>query len=135
MMKKIALILSLVLLALPVAASEERVTSPDGRLVVTVSDEGAMPTYSVTYDGIPFLWRSPLGLKSDIGDFTQGVRLAGWLLEGPVTDDSETLPQVKRTRPCFTRSRLALQTFSLSCSNITIDFSTLLEMTKEDYQK
>ena len=32
MMKKIALILSLVLLALPVAASEERVTSPDGRL-------------------------------------------------------------------------------------------------------
>ena len=104
MMKKIALILSLVLLALPVAASEERVTSPDGRLVVTVSDEGAMPTYSVTYDGIPFLWRSPLGLKTDIGDFTQGVRLAGWLLEGPVTDDY-SIPTIKKSSVHYEANR------------------------------
>ena len=90
MMKKIALILSLVLLALPVAASEERVTSPDGRLVVTVSDEGAMPTYSVTYDGI--------------GDFTQGVRLAGWLLEGPVTDDY-SIPTIKKSSVHYEANR------------------------------
>ena len=81
-MKRTALILSLVLLALPMAASEERVAGPDGRLVVAVSDEGGMPTYSVWYDGVPFLLRSPLGLKTDIGDLTQGVRLAGWLKEG-----------------------------------------------------
>ena len=104
MMKKIALILSLVLLALPVAASEERVASPDGRLVVTVSDEGAMPTYSVTYDGIPFLWRSPLGLKTDIGDFTQGVRLAGWLQEGPITDDY-SIPTIKKSSVHYEANR------------------------------
>ncbi len=104
MMKKIALILSLVLLALPVAASEERVASPDGRLVVTVSDEGAMPTYSVTYDGIPFLWRSPLGLKTDIGDFTQGVRLAGWLHEGPVVDDY-SVPTIKKSSVHYEANR------------------------------
>ena len=103
-MKKIALILSLVLLALPVAASEERVASPDGRLVVTVSDEGAMPTYSVTYDGIPFLWRSPLGLKTDIGDFTQGVRLAGWLHEGPVVDDY-SIPTIKKSSVHYEANR------------------------------
>ena len=103
-MKKIALILSLVLLALPVAASEERVASPDGRLVVTVSDEGAMPTYSVTYDGIPFLWRSPLGLKTDIGDFTQGVRLAGWLHEGPVVDDY-SVPTIKKSSVHYEANR------------------------------
>ena len=103
-MKKIALILSLVLPVLPVAASEERVTSPDGRLVVTVSDEGAMPTYSVTYDGIPFLLRSPLGLKTDIGDFTQGVRLAGWLHEGPVTDDY-SIPTIKKSTVHYEANR------------------------------
>lgn len=103
-MKKIALILSLVLLALPVAASEERVASPDGRLVVTVSDEGAMPTYSVAYDGIPFLWRSPLGLKTDIGDFTQGVRLAGWLHEGPVVDDY-SIPTIKKSSVHYEANR------------------------------
>jgi hypothetical protein len=62
MMKKTALIFSLVLLALPVAASEERVASPDGRLVVTVSDNGGKPTYSVAYDGAAFLAPSPPGL-------------------------------------------------------------------------
>ena len=104
MMKKIALILSMVLLALPVAASEESVTSPDGRLVVTVSDEGGMPTYSVKYDGVPFLWRSPLGLKTDFGDFTQGVRLSGWLKEGPVTDDY-SIPTIKKSSVHYEANR------------------------------
>jgi hypothetical protein len=76
-MKKIALIFSLVLLALPVVASEERVAGPDGRLVVTVSDNGGKPTYSVTYDGVAFVAPSPLGLKADIGDFTAGLALTG----------------------------------------------------------
>ena len=78
MMKKIALIFSLALLALPVAAKEERVAGPDGRLVVTVSDEGGKPTYSVTYDGTAFVAPSPLGLKADIGDFTAGLALTGF---------------------------------------------------------
>jgi hypothetical protein len=104
MMKKIALILSLALLALPVAASEESVAGPDGRLVVTVSDEGGMPTYSVKYDGIPFLWRSPLGVKTDFCDLTQGVRLAGWLLEGPVTDDY-SIPTIKKSSVHYEANR------------------------------
>jgi hypothetical protein len=103
-MKKIALILSLALLALPMAASEERAASPDGRLVVAVSDEGGMPTYSVWYDGVPFLLRSPLGLKTDIGDFTQGVRLAGWLHEGPVTDDY-SIPTIKKSSVHYEANR------------------------------
>ena len=104
MMKKTALILSVMLLALPMAASEERVAGPDGRLVVAVSDEGGMPTYSVWYDGVPFLLRSPLGLKTDIGDFTQGVRLAGWLKEGPVTDDY-SIPTIKKSSVHYEANR------------------------------
>ena len=93
MMKKIALILSLVLLALPVVAKEERVASPDGRLVVTVSDNGGMPTYSVAYDGAAFLAPSPLGLKADIGDFTAGLTLTGFAQEAVADDYS--VPTIK----------------------------------------
>ena len=93
MMKKIALIFSLVLLALPVVASEERVASPDGRLVVTVSDNGGKPAYSVAYDGVAFLAPSPLGLKADIGDFTAGLTLTGFAQEAVADDYS--VPTIK----------------------------------------
>ena len=93
MMKKIALILSLTLLALPAAAKEERVAGPDGRLVVTVSDNGGKPTYSVAYDGAAFLAPSPLGLKADIGDFTAGLALTGFDQEAVADDYS--VPTIK----------------------------------------
>ena len=93
MMKKIALIFSLALLALPVAAKEERVAGPDGRLVVTVSDNGGKPTYSVTYDGVAFVAPSPLGLKADIGDFTAGLALTGFAQEAVADDYS--VPTIK----------------------------------------
>ena len=93
MMKKTALIFSLLLLALPVVASEERVAGPDGRLVVTVSDAGGKPTYSVAYDGAAFVAPSPLGLKADIGDFTAGLTLTGFAQEAVADDYS--VPTIK----------------------------------------
>ena len=43
--------------------------------VVTIDDERGLVNYSVTYQGKTFLKPSALGLKSDIGDFTQGLTL------------------------------------------------------------
>ena len=103
MMKKIALILSLVLLTLPMVAKVERVAGPDGRLVVTVSDEGGMPTYCVVYDGVAFLAPSPLGLKADIGDFTQGLALTGFAQE-PVSDDY-SVPTIKTSTVHYRANR------------------------------
>ena len=102
-MKKIALIFSLVLLALPVAAKEERVAGPDGRLVVTVSDEGGKPTYSVTYDGVAFVAPSPLGLKADIGDFTAGLALTGFAREAVADDYS--VPTIKASTVHYRANR------------------------------
>ncbi len=56
-------------------ADSYEVKSPDGKTVVTVSDEGLMPTYSVKYDGKDFLLPSPLGLVTNIGDFTAGLNI------------------------------------------------------------
>ena len=101
MMKKIALIFSLALLALPVAAKEERVAGPDGRLVVTVSDNGGKPTYSVAYDGTAFVAPSPLGLKADIGDFTAGLALTGFAQEAVADDYIDVIFQVSANDIAF----------------------------------
>ena len=65
------------LTAMAVQAGETKVTSPDGRLVVTINDNGGQPTYCVNYDGQPMLMPSALGLKTDWADFTQGLTLRG----------------------------------------------------------
>ena len=54
----------------------ERVSSPDGRLTVTIDAVEGMPVYEVEYDGEKILGRSPLGFKSNVGDFSKGVTIA-----------------------------------------------------------
>ena len=53
-----------------VLAGHVAVSSPDGRLVVTVENM----KYSVEYDGLLVIKPSALGLKTSMGDFTQGLR-------------------------------------------------------------
>ena len=55
-------------------AGVNSVSSPDGRLVVTVEEDGGRAYYSVKYDGKQMLGRSQLGLKANIGDFSTGLR-------------------------------------------------------------
>lgn len=75
-MRHTLILSALTLLAsLPVAAEESTVSSPDGKLVVTVNDDGGHANYTVTYAGQPILRSSRLGLKTNIGDFTTGLKL------------------------------------------------------------
>ena len=53
-----------------VLAGHVAVSSPDGRLVVTVENM----KYSVEYDGLLVIKPSALGLKTSMGVFTQGLR-------------------------------------------------------------
>ncbi len=57
------------------AASGQSVTSPDGRLAVTVGVADGVPVYEVTYDGAAMLEKSPLGFVSNEGDFSRGMQL------------------------------------------------------------
>ena len=59
--------------ALVTSAADNVVTSPDGKLVVKVSVDNGMPTYSVDYDGATMLTPSALGFVADFGDFTKGL--------------------------------------------------------------
>ena len=102
-MKKSILLLVSLLLVLPLAARQESVSGPDGRLTVTVSDTGGVPTYQISYDGVPFLAPSPLGLRTDIGDFTEGMELEISALE-PV-EDTYFVPTIKTSEVHYKANR------------------------------
>ena len=71
-MKKIIFFFSL-LLAFSTAQAQT-VTSPNGKVAVILElIEGGQPCYRVMYEGVDVIERSPLGLKTNIGDFTQGL--------------------------------------------------------------
>lgn len=50
-----------------------QVSSPDGRLTVQVGLESGNPYYTVTFDDVSILEKSPLGLTSTLGEFDSGM--------------------------------------------------------------
>ncbi len=74
--RNLMLLGGLLLAAITAQATDKTLQSPDGKLCVTVTDEGGNPAYRVDYEGVPFLLRSPLGVETDLGDFTTGMSLA-----------------------------------------------------------
>ena len=51
---------------------------PDGKLQLAVfASSEANPVYSIVYNGKTMLEKSPLGMTTNIGDFTKGMKLTG----------------------------------------------------------
>ena len=73
-MRKLFCLLSL-FVSVTALAEDKTVTSPDGRLQVTVSSNDGRVKYRVDYDGAPVVLPSSLGLKTNVGDFTEGLTL------------------------------------------------------------
>ena len=71
-----AILMALAMVVAGSAVAEEKtLTSPDGRMTVTVSDEGGKPTYTVSRSGATFLEKSPLGVKLNFIDLTEGLTM------------------------------------------------------------
>ncbi len=76
-MKKILLaVLAMASVCMSAWSAEKSFSSPNGKLTVTVDDANGVFTYRVTLDGAEFIARSPLGLKTNIGDFTKDLTLS-----------------------------------------------------------
>ena len=73
MMAALAMAFGLWMTATPASAEEKTITSPDGKLTVTVNDNGGRPTYQVTMGETVMLTPSPLGIKLNMDDLTQGL--------------------------------------------------------------
>ena len=79
------------------SAENKQITSPDGKLVVTVADMDGRPSYSVSYDNVLFLKPSPLGMIANIGDFSSGMSLEKNVSTNKI-DETYELASIKQSK-------------------------------------
>lgn len=77
------------------AANIYPLTSPDGRTVVNIKSENGKLTYNVELNDIIFIEESPMGMLTNIGDYTTGLSIGA---ATPVTEriESYSLPNIKK---------------------------------------
>lgn len=85
-------------LALSVQAEERSFVSPDGKIKVVVTDEQGTPDYTVSYNNEVFILQSPLGLKTNIGDFTEGMTLKAANSEVKQINETYELATIKQRK-------------------------------------
>ncbi len=72
------------------------VKSPDGKLKVSLFVSNGQPFYSISYNEKTFLEKSPLGLKTNVGDFTTGLVLKTDPIQNKI-DEKYQLPNIKNS--------------------------------------
>lgn len=120
MIKKSIFSLFAVLFSMHVAAVTHTISSPDGKLVVTIHDDNGQPTYTVSYAGKQMLTPSALGLRADIGDFTHSLTLKG--TEETKIDRTYLMSRTKTSKVHFVANQLQLSYENNEKNAITITF-------------
>lgn len=94
---KFFIAMAMLLVSSVASAEDKQIASPDGKLVVTVSDRDGRPSYSVSYDNVLFLEPSPLGIVANIGDFSSGMSLEKNVSINEI-DETYELPSIKQSK-------------------------------------
>mgnify|MGYP002622352445 CR=1 FL=1 len=119
-MKKFLLLLS-ASLALSVQAREASVSSPDGKLSVTITDNAGVPTYSVSLEGTRVVLPSPLGFKADFGDFTKRLKIVN--TSASQTDREYDMRQVKQSHMHYVATLLTVDFENAGGQKMSVQFS------------
>ena len=96
-MVKFFIVMAMLLGSSVASAENKQMTSPDGKLVVTVADMDGRPSYSVSYDNVLFLKPSPLGIIANIGDFSSGMSLEKNVSTNKI-DETYELASIKKSK-------------------------------------
>ena len=97
-MRKICFLFLVLFCVLGVSnAAEKTLTSPDGKLVVTISESNGKAFYKLFYNGKTFLENSPLGMETNVGDFTNGLALSNQVQQSKI-DETYSLPNIKKSK-------------------------------------
>lgn len=96
-MMKFFIVMAMLLASSVASAENKQITSPDGKLVVTVADMDGRPSYSVSYDNVLFLKPSPLGMIANIGDFSSGMSLEKNVSTNKI-DETYELASIKKSK-------------------------------------
>ena len=141
-MKKSLLMLLMSVSLMTAMAEPKTVSSPDGRLVVTIDNQGGLATYAVSYDGQTVLQPSRLGLEADYGDFTRELTMTK--AEQGTKSRTYDLWQTKRSKVQYEANSLEVhfknakgQPFSVcfEVSNDNVAYRYCLQRPKGDSPK
>lgn len=98
MKTKFGILLSGILFSVSAWGMERTFGSPDGKMVVTVSDGQGSPVYTVSYNNEVFIQESPLGLKTNIGDYTQGMAMKSGQSDVKLIKEHYELSNIKQSK-------------------------------------
>lgn len=79
------------------AQNTAKVSSPDGKLVVSVTTENGKPYYEISLNGKQFLTKSPLGLKTNVADFSEELNMNANSKNLRI-DENYELPNIKKSK-------------------------------------
>ena len=122
-----------------VSAEEYNVASPDGRIDVSISDDGGRLRYETCLDGVQMLQPSALGLLTTTGDFSKGLQIVGE--ESRSVSETYKMRNTKASHVYYCANELTLkvknaagQQFSVQfrVSNRDVAFRYLLERQGKD---
>lgn len=113
-------------------AGNYNVSSPDGKTVVTINDDGGRVSYSVALDGKVLVEPSALGVQTNVGDFTTGLTFKDKKRNEVV--DNYTLHNAKASAISYRANQLNMTyenakkqamtiTFNVSDNNIAFRYS------------
>ncbi|MBQ3768694.1 MAG: glycoside hydrolase family 97 catalytic domain-containing protein [Prevotella sp.] len=106
-MKRMMTAAALALCLLTAQATEKTFQSPDGKMAVTVSDQGGKATYQVTLDGTVFITPSPLGVVMNFADLSQGLTLKD--CQTATVKDEYSLKTIKQSHVSYEATEAVCQ--------------------------
>lgn len=115
-------LLTLALLSQGIAtAPQATVSGPDGKLAVHFILEEGKASYSVSYDGITALEKSPLGFIASLGDFSRGLELVSSELS--TRRDTYSLDRIKKSSVDVESNVLSLKLKNQEGQSFTVVFN------------
>ncbi|MCQ2197866.1 MAG: glycoside hydrolase family 97 protein [Bacteroidaceae bacterium] len=79
----------------------QEIASPNGKLKVNVGCENGVANYSVVLDNDTVICKSPLGVRTSIGDYTKGLTLSK-MSDIKSVSENYSLPQTKKANISYT---------------------------------
>ena len=113
-------ILSILFFILITAVENIEISSPNERLTVSINVDNGIATYSIKYDNEEMLLPSRLGLKSNIGDFSEGLTLKN----SEISEETRTydMTRTKVSHSKFNAKKLVLTLENSEKHQILITF-------------
>ena len=122
-MVKFFIVMAMLLGSSVASAENKQMTSPDGKLVVTVADMDGRPSYSVSYDNVLFLKPSPLGMIANIGDFSSGMSLEKNVSTNKI-DETYELASIKKSKVHYVANEAVFSFTQQGVNENTASFAT-----------